>query len=75
VSTEVKIINPAVTVKKGEGIGWVVLTRPEQINAINDDIRYGVPEALSLLDLDSEIRVIVIRGEGPRGFCAGADIN
>ncbi|BFM08278.1 enoyl-CoA hydratase/isomerase family protein [Halioxenophilus aromaticivorans] len=74
-STEVKIINPAVTVKKGEGIGWVILTRPEQINAINDDIRYGVPEALSLLDLDSEISVIVIRGEGPRGFCAGADIK
>jgi enoyl-CoA hydratase/carnithine racemase len=69
------IINPAVTIERDEGLGWVVLTRPAQINAINDDIRSGVPQALRELDLDPAIRVIAIRGTGPRGFCAGADIK
>ena len=66
---------PAVRVERAGGIGWIVLNRPGQINAINDDIRHGVPKALAELDADAAIRVIVIRGEGARGFCAGADIK
>jgi len=69
------IAEPAVRTEREGAIGWIVLNRPSQINAINDDIRAGVPTALSALDADPEIRVIVIRGEGPRGFCAGADIK
>ena len=66
---------PAVRVERDGGIGWIVLNRPGQINAINDDIRRGVPRALAELDADPAIRVIVIRGQGARGFCAGADIK
>lgn len=65
----------AVRVEHEGAIGWIVLNRPAQINAINDDIRSGVPAALAELDADPAIRVIVIRGEGSRGFCAGADIK
>jgi len=68
-------INEAVRLEREARIGWVILTRPGQINAINDDIRLGVPQALALLQQDPGIRVIVIRGEGERGFCAGADIK
>jgi enoyl-CoA hydratase len=70
-----EVINAAVRLERDARVGWVVLTRPGQINAINDDIRCGVPQALALLQQDPEIRVIVIRGEGERGFCAGADIK
>lgn len=66
---------PAVRVERDGNIGWIVLDRPDQINAINDDIRRAVPAALAALEADAGIRVIVIRGEGPRGFCAGADIK
>lgn len=66
---------PAVRIERDEAIGWIVLNRPGQINAINDAIRTGVPAALAEFDADSTIRVIVIRGEGERGFCAGADIK
>jgi enoyl-CoA hydratase/carnithine racemase len=69
------VINDAVRVERDTAIGWIVLTRPGQINAINDNIRQGVPQALALLDKDPQVRVIVIRGEGERGFCAGADIK
>jgi enoyl-CoA hydratase len=68
-------INESVSVELEGALGWVVLTRPAQINAINDGIRQGVPQALRALDADPAIRVIAIRGDGPRGFCAGADIK
>jgi enoyl-CoA hydratase len=68
-------INESVRVERGATLGWIVLTRPGQINAINDDIRRGVPQALELLERDPRVRVILIRGEGERGFCAGADIK
>lgn len=68
-------INPFVLIERDGHIGWIVLNRPGQLNAINDDIRAGIPQALELLDADKEIRIIVFRGEGTRGFCAGADIK
>lgn len=68
-------VESAVRIEREGAIGWIVLNRPGQINAINDDIRRGVPQALAELEADPEICVIVIRGEGTRGFCAGADIK
>jgi len=70
-----EVINESVLLEREGQIGWVILNRPKQINSINDEIRMGVPQALRLLDTDSAIRVIIIRGQGPRGFCAGADIK
>jgi enoyl-CoA hydratase len=70
-----ELVNQSVSIEREGALGWVVLTRPAQINAINDDIRQGVPEALRAFDADPAIRVIAIRGEGARGFCAGADIK
>ncbi len=68
-------INPAVRVERSGKTAWIVLNRPAQINAINDEIRQGVPQALLALDADPSVNAIVIRGEGSRGFCAGADIK
>jgi len=70
-----EIINEAVQMHCVGPVGWVVLTRPGQINAINDSIRVGVPAALKRLENNDSIHVIVIRGEGERGLCAGADIK
>ena len=72
---EILCINASVQIEMDGMIGWIVLNRPGQINAINDDIRIGVPQALQQLTLDPAIRVIVLRGAGSRGFCAGADIK
>lgn len=69
------VVNAAVAIEREGALAWVVLTRAGQINAINDDIRHGVPQALRELDADPAVRVIAIRGDGPRGFCAGADIK
>ena len=74
-SLETKLINPAVLIELDGQIGWIVLNRPDQLNAINDDIRSGIPQALDCLEADKNIRVIVFRGAGQRGFCSGADIK
>jgi len=66
---------PAVIIERDGLIGRIILNRPNQINAINAAIRQDLPEALETLDADPEIRAIVIRGNGARGFCAGADIK
>lgn len=75
VRAEAAAAGAAVEVERRGSVGWIVLNRPGQINAINDDIRRGVPAALAELDADPSVRVIVIRGAGERGFCAGADIK
>ncbi|MBJ7483320.1 enoyl-CoA hydratase-related protein [Brevundimonas sp.] len=68
-------IERAVQIERVNRVGWVVLNRPGQINAINPALRTEATQALELLDRDPEVGVIVIRGAGERGFCAGADIK
>ena len=65
----------AVLIEREGPVGRIILNRPDRINAIDDSIRQGLPEALFTLDGDPAVRAIVIRGQGPRGFCAGADIR
>lgn len=65
----------ALVVERDAGVGWITLNRPESINAINDAIRQDLPASLRSLDADPDVRVIVLRGAGDRGFCAGADLK
>lgn len=55
-------------------VATVVLNRPKVFNAFNADLRQAMREAVVSLEADPEVRVVVIRGEGP-GFCAGADLS
>lgn len=64
-----------VQIQRADGIGWIVLNRPGQINAISQGLRSAVIQALQTLDQDRDVSVIVLRGAGERGFCAGADIK
>ncbi|MDX3901456.1 MAG: enoyl-CoA hydratase/isomerase family protein [Sphingobium sp.] len=66
---------PAILVERDGGVARIILNRPERINAIDDSIRFGLPETLRGLDCDPEVRVAILCGNGPRGFCAGADIR
>jgi enoyl-CoA hydratase/carnithine racemase len=68
-------VDEAVQVLRQDGVGWITLNRPDAINAINTAIREGLPKALRSLDDDPQVRVIVLRGAGTRGFCPGADLK
>lgn len=54
-------------------LGYLVLNRPEKLNALDpDSIALIAASAVALAD-DTAIRAVVVRGEG-RAFCAGADL-
>src|SRR6185436_7961070 len=65
----------AVLYEKSGAVAWITLNRPDAMNALNIEIREGLPKALRQADADPEVRVIVLRGAGPKAFCAGADIK
>jgi enoyl-CoA hydratase len=55
-------------------IGVALLNRPEQLNALSDELMDELVSALTELDRDEEIRCIVLGGT-ERAFAAGADIG
>jgi 2-(1,2-epoxy-1,2-dihydrophenyl)acetyl-CoA isomerase len=56
-----------------DGIGWLVLHRPERQNAMTNRMVREVHDLLAEVARDPEVRVLVLTGEG-RGFCPGADL-
>ena len=59
----------------GEGaVRHLVLNRPEVHNAVNAQLVADMYEAVRLLDADSSVRVVVVRGEG-KSLCSGADLK
>jgi enoyl-CoA hydratase/carnithine racemase len=52
----------------------VRLNRPEQLNAINDELHLGLTQLFPQLSADTDARVAVITGEG-RAFSAGGDFD
>jgi 2-(1,2-epoxy-1,2-dihydrophenyl)acetyl-CoA isomerase len=57
-----------------DGIATLTLNRPEALNALSDEIRFGLVDALTRLGADPDVGCIVITGSG-RGFCAGGDVK
>ena len=52
----------------------VSLNRPQVVNAYNIQMRDDFTQALAVVQLDPDVRALLITGEG-RGFCAGADLT
>jgi enoyl-CoA hydratase/carnithine racemase len=55
-------------------VARIVLDRPEKLNALNEDVRSGLQDAIDELADRADVRVVVVRGEG-RAFSAGADLQ
>ena len=53
---------------------YVTLDRPDVHNAFNDELIRLLTEAFREVARRSEVRVVVLRGNG-KSFCAGADLN
>ena len=57
-----------------DGVGWIILNRPEARNAMNPEMREGYLSALARCGEDPDIRAVVLTGTG-KGFCTGADLS
>ena len=55
-------------------MAWLVLNRPDRLNALNLALGRALLEALDAVDADPEVRAVVLTGAG-RAFCAGDDLR
>jgi enoyl-CoA hydratase len=63
-----------VVVERDDPIAVVLLNRPQQLNALSDELMDELVSQLQVLDADESIRCIVLGGS-ERAFAAGADIG
>jgi enoyl-CoA hydratase len=68
-------MSDAVLYEVRDDIAHITLNRPEAMNAISDDMRAALPEALARAEADDAVRVMLFKGAGDRAFCAGADVK
>jgi enoyl-CoA hydratase/carnithine racemase len=52
----------------------LILDRPNQLNALNDDIRKVISATLNELMERPDIRLLILSGQG-KSFCSGADLK
>jgi enoyl-CoA hydratase/carnithine racemase len=63
-----------IIMEKKDKIGFVTLNRPEQWNTFNVSLARQLNDCLNQMDLDDEIRVIIIKANG-KNFSTGIDLN
>ena len=62
-----------ISLDKKDGVGFLLLNRPEVRNAFNQVMIDEIRESLECIRKDKEIRVLIVTGAG-KAFQAGADI-
>ncbi|HEV7526727.1 MAG TPA: enoyl-CoA hydratase/isomerase family protein, partial [Acidimicrobiia bacterium] len=57
-----------------DGVGRIVLARPEAKNALTVGMRDGITDAIREFRADPQVRAVLVTGEGD-AFCAGMDLS
>lgn len=57
------------------GVLTITLNRPEVYNALNEQMKKELNDALKAAEKDSNARCVVIRGAGDKAFCSGQDLK
>jgi 2-(1,2-epoxy-1,2-dihydrophenyl)acetyl-CoA isomerase len=55
------------------GVARITLNRPNKLNSLDDETMHELHAAVSLVEGDKQVRVLVLGGTG-RAFCAGQDL-
>ncbi len=58
-----------------DGIARMTINRPDQRNALSNEVMLGLRSRVAEARSDDAVRVVVITGAGDRAFCAGADLT
>ena len=64
----------SVTVNKNSGVGEVSFYHPKS-NSLPGDLLKKLADELWLLSMDEDVKVIVLKSEGEKAFCAGASFD
>src|SRR5260221_5797619 len=57
-----------------EGIATITINRPDKLNALNKGVMTELEQAFDAATADKAVGAIIVTGEGPKSFVAGADI-
>ena len=57
-----------------DGIGFLKINRPKALNALNSETLAEIGHAGKELNVNKNVRVVIVTGEGDKAFVAGADI-
>jgi enoyl-CoA hydratase/carnithine racemase len=63
-----------IVVETSNGIATATMSAPP-MNALDAAMRAELAERLLTFERDDAVRAIVLRGDGPKAFCAGFDVN
>ncbi|MEX2117662.1 MAG: enoyl-CoA hydratase-related protein [Bacteroidota bacterium] len=58
-----------------EDVCTITMNRPEVFNAVNEQMKRELNEAMKSAEKDPSIRCVVIRGAGEKAFCSGQDLK
>ena len=64
-----------IKLKKKLHTAWIILGRPNKLNAINSVMLEELSKAIDKINEDANIRCVIIKGEGEKAFSTGADIK
>ena len=67
-----KLVGAHVRYEAVDGVGWITLTRPRVLNALDPQLAVDLAAAVAAAEADSEAWVVVVTGEG-RAFSSGMD--
>lgn len=64
-----------ILVEINDRIAFVTINRPTKLNALNKETVFELYKAFFELELNNDVRVIILTGSGEKAFAAGADIS
>jgi 2-(1,2-epoxy-1,2-dihydrophenyl)acetyl-CoA isomerase len=67
-------VSDAVLYTVADGVGTIVVNRPDAMNAADAAVREGLRSALVAAAEDPDVRAVLLTGEG-RAFCVGQDLK
>jgi enoyl-CoA hydratase/3-hydroxyacyl-CoA dehydrogenase len=73
--TNVSKAYETIRVERDQNALWVILNRPQRLNALNDIMLEELADILDTAEGDPSVKCIVITGDGDRSFSAGADVT
>ena len=65
--------NPVLLEFIGNGVAFLVMNRPDRLNALNGELATALNQAFERIGKNDTVRVVVLAGAG-RAFCAGGDL-
>lgn len=64
-----------VLVEKVDRVAILTINRPDKMNALSEQVRVDLFDALAEIEADTGVGVVVLTGAGEKAFIAGADIS